>query len=85
MGDLYSDTKIAAETAAEREAKQTGIELVILRPTMIYGPESPSWTEIPFASISRGLPVAIGSGEDLVDPVYVEDVAQAFRARRLRT
>ncbi len=78
VGDLYGDTKIAAERAARRDAGRTGIELVILRPTMIYGPESPSWTEVPFASISRGLPVVIGPGEDFVDPVYVEDVAQAF-------
>ena len=78
VGDLYSDTKIAAEKAAKREAERAGIDLVILRPTMIYGPESPSWTEIPFASISRGLPVVIGNGKDLVDPVYVDDVAQAF-------
>ncbi len=78
VGDLYGDTKIAAERAAWHEAGRARIELVVLRPTMIYGPGSPSWTEVPFASISRGLPVVIGSGEDLADPVYVEDVARAF-------
>ena len=78
VGDLYSDTKIEAEKVARREAGRVGVELVVLRPTMIYGPESPSWTEVPFGAISKGLPVAIGSGEDLADPVYVEDVAQAF-------
>ncbi|HET7478352.1 MAG TPA: SDR family NAD(P)-dependent oxidoreductase [Rubrobacteraceae bacterium] len=78
VGDMYGDTKIAAERAARREAERLGIELVVLRPTMIFGPESPSWTEEPFAAISKGLPAIIGSGEDLVDPVYVEDVARAF-------
>ena len=78
VGDLYSDTKIEAEGVARREAGRAGVELVVLRPTMIYGPESPSWTEVPFGAISKGLPVAIGTGEDLADPVYVEDVAQAF-------
>lgn len=78
VGDLYGDTKIAAEQAARREAERLGVELVVLRPTMIFGPESPSWTEEPFAAISRGLPTIIGSGEDLLDPVYVEDVARAF-------
>ena len=76
--DLYSDTKIEAEEVARREAGRAGVELVVLRPTMVYGPESPSWTEVPFGAISKGLPVAIGNGEDLADPVYVEDVAQAF-------
>ena len=78
VGDLYGDTKIEGEKAARREAERAGVELAILRPTMIYGPESPSWTEIPFDSISKGLPVVIGTGEDLADPVFVEDVARAF-------
>lgn len=78
VGDLYGDTKIEGEKAAWREAKKAGVEVTVLRPTMIYGPESPSWTEIPFDSISKGLPVVIGSGEDLADPVFVEDVAKAF-------
>ncbi len=78
VGDLYGDTKIEAEKAARQEARQGGIELTILRPNMIYGPESPSWTEAPFAAISRGLPAIVGDGEDLVDPVYVDDVARAF-------
>ena len=78
VGDLYSDTKIEAEGIARREAERLNVELVVLRPTMIYGPESPSWTEVPFGAISRGLPVVIGGGEDLADPIYVEDVARAF-------
>lgn len=78
VGDLYGDTKIAAERAARREAERLGVELVVLRPTMIFGPGSPSWTEEPFAAISKGLPAIIGGGEDLVDPIFVEDVARAF-------
>ena len=78
VGDLYGDTKIAAEAAARRVAAEMGIELVVLRPTMIFGPESPSWTEEPFAAISKGLPATIGTGEDFVDPIYVDDVVQAF-------
>jgi nucleoside-diphosphate-sugar epimerase len=78
VGDLYGDTKIEGERTARREAERANVELTTLRPTMIYGPESPSWTEIPFDTISKGLPIVIGDGEDLVDPVYVEDVACAF-------
>lgn len=78
VGDLYGDTKIEAERIARSEAERLGIELVVLQPTMIYGPRSPSWTLVPFEAISRGLPVIIGSGDDLADPVYVEDVARAF-------
>ncbi|CAN5752581.1 hypothetical protein BH23ACT11_BH23ACT11_20610 [soil metagenome] len=83
VGDLYGDTKIEAERVARREAEDAGVELTVLRPTMIYGPESPSWTEIPFDSLSRGLPVVIGDGEDLLDPIYVEDAARAFELAAL--
>ncbi|CAN5520395.1 hypothetical protein BH24ACT22_BH24ACT22_11820 [soil metagenome] len=78
VGDLYGDTKIEGERAARKEAGLSGVELTIMRPTMIYGPESQPWTEIPFDSIRKGLPIIVGNGEDLMDPVYVEDVAKAF-------
>jgi nucleoside-diphosphate-sugar epimerase len=78
VGDLYSDTKADAESVARAAASETGIELVVLRPAMIYGPGSPSWTVLPFEGIRNGTPMIIGSGEDLLNPVYVDDVARAF-------
>ena len=78
IGDPYGDTKLAAEQRAREVAAQEGIELVVLRPTMIYGPRSGSWTLIPIQTIRRGLPTVIGSGGDLLDAVYVDDVARAF-------
>ena len=74
----YSDSKVAAEKFAKTLAKEKGIELVILRPTMIYGPKSPSWTIRPFNIIQKGLPIIVGSGEDKLNAVYVDDVARAF-------
>ncbi len=78
VGDPYGITKIQGEQIAALEAQRHGIELTILRPTMIYGPGSPSWTVAPFEAIARGLPVVLGDGEALLDAVYVDDVAQAF-------
>jgi nucleoside-diphosphate-sugar epimerase len=78
VGDPYGDSKIAAERAAREVAAAAGLELVILRPTVIYGPASPSWTLVPFEAIARGRPVVIGDGEDLLDAVFVDDVARAF-------
>jgi nucleoside-diphosphate-sugar epimerase len=78
VGDPYSDTKAEAEKVAREEAKAAGIELVILRPSFIYGPASPPWTVGPFKLISKGVPVVIGDGNDVLDAVYVDDVARAF-------
>jgi len=78
VGDLYGDSKGQGERVARDEADGLGLELVILRPTMIYGPASPSWTVLPFETIQRGLPIIIGDGNDLLDAVYVDDVANAL-------
>lgn len=86
VGDAYGDSKIEAEEAAWAEVARLAQlggdvkapELVILRPTMIYGPASGSWTTAPVAGIARGLPIAIGDGSGLLDAVYVGDVARAF-------
>ena len=78
VGDPYGDTKIEGELIGVQTAQSLGVELVILRPTMIYGPRSPSWTEGPYNTIARGFPAILGDGQDLLDAVYVDDVAQAF-------
>jgi nucleoside-diphosphate-sugar epimerase len=78
LGDPYGDTKIGAEAQASEHTARASIELTILRPTMIYGPASPSWTVIPFGAIGKGLPVILGDGQDLLDAIYVDDVALAF-------
>lgn len=77
-GDAYGDTKLEGEQRARSCAAELEIELVVLRPTMIYGPRSGSWTLTPVQAIARGLPAVIGSGSDLLDAVYVEDAARAF-------
>lgn len=78
VGDPYGDSKIAAERAAHDAA--TTVEVVILRPTMVYGPGTNSWTLTPVRALARGLPMVFGDGEALLDAVYVDDVARAFVA-----
>lgn len=79
FGDPYGDTKIAGEAAARKVAAERGFELVIVRPTMIYGPRVASWTTTPLNLLKRGLPLLIGDGTALLDAVYVSDVANALR------
>lgn len=80
VGDPYGDSKVAGEAAAREALAGSGTELVVLRPTMIYGPASGSWTLAPVAALRRGLPVLLGDGSGLLDVVYVDDVAAAFAA-----
>src|SRR5690606_32160768 len=78
VGDPYADSKLRGEEAARSVLVESGTELVVLRPTMIYGPASGSWTLAPVAAMRRGLPVLLGDGSHRIDVVYVDDVAWAF-------
>lgn len=76
-GTAYGDTKIAAErVCADYTAR--GLSTVLLRPTIVYGPFSESWT-IEFARRLTGgrwlLPESDCNGR--CNLVYVDDVVQA--------
>lgn len=70
----YGRTKAAAE-AVVREAIP---EAVIVRPSVIFGPEDKFFNR--FAAMARLMPALplIGGGHGLVQPVFVGDVAEAI-------
>ncbi|MBY9066017.1 complex I NDUFA9 subunit family protein [Hyphomonas sp. WL0036] len=72
----YARTKAAAE-AAVREAIP---EAVILRPSIVFGPEDQFFNR--FANLARFAPFmpAIGGGKTKFQPVYAGDVAEAIAA-----
>ncbi|MFN3410063.1 MAG: complex I NDUFA9 subunit family protein [Limisphaerales bacterium] len=72
----YHQTKWAAEEAV----RASGLEWTILRPSLIYGPED-HFVNL-FARMARWSPVlpVMGSGNNLLQPVAVENVARAFVA-----
>jgi len=76
-GAVYGDSKIAAEEAVE-EYRSMGSNVAVLRPTIVYGPGSVSWT-VEFAErLLAG--TWLLSDEDtsgLCNLVYVDDVAAA--------
>ena len=76
-GREYGDSKIGAEAAC-REAIAAGQEVVVLRPTVVYGPFSDLWT-VEFAQRFRSgpfLPEADCRG--VCNLVYVDDVVGAM-------
>lgn len=62
--DFYGQSKAEAELQLLELAKQTGLEVVIIRPTLVYGPG----VKANFASllhlVSKGLPLPFGSVND---------------------
>jgi 2-alkyl-3-oxoalkanoate reductase len=74
--DLHADLKSAAEVVAER-AIRDGRDIIILRPGLIYGAGDLNFSKLARA-IARGKLVYIGSRDNIVPIVHVDDVVQAM-------
>jgi nucleoside-diphosphate-sugar epimerase len=73
----YAGWKVAAEASCAQAAAQ-GLEVVTLRPAIVYGPRSASWVELPARRLLSGRWGTLGTaGEGLCNLVHARDVAQA--------
>jgi len=79
-GNAYKDTKIAIEAALLGIVADRGLDLVILQPTIVYGPEGGAWTDSPVRELLTGEVVLPAHGEGLCNAVFVDDVCQAVIA-----
>jgi dihydroflavonol-4-reductase len=77
-GDIYQETKVEGERLAREAAARVGIELVIARPTGIYGPGDRRLFKM-FGQIARGRFVMLGSGRNFYHLTYVDDLCAGFR------
>ncbi|PWN06012.1 NAD-dependent epimerase/dehydratase family protein [Rhodohalobacter mucosus] len=74
----YPRTKALAEVRAKEMAEKYGLELSMVRPSMIYGPGHGIWSEGMFKNIMQGNPVYLGDGSAHFNPVYIDDVVDAI-------
>ena len=73
----YERTKAAGEEAARRSAAQTGLDLVVVRPSWVYGAGCPRTTKL-IRSLRKGRFFFIGDGRNLRHPVYIDDMLTAL-------
>ena len=66
----YADAKAAAEALVSRSA----FDWLIVRPTMVLGPDSPVLTGLKKLAMLP-LPIMFGPGTDPVEPIAVDDLA----------
>ncbi len=76
--DQYSRTKLRAELELAKFARTHAMEIVVVRPTCVYGPGIDAWTKMPLKLIRKGLPMMTGSGQGHIDVVHADDVVQAI-------
>jgi nucleoside-diphosphate-sugar epimerase len=70
----YAVTKSEGELALIDVAKAHGLSYTIIRPGMIYGAHSPTWTKLAFNIAKRKPTIFIGDGSGKSAPIYVDDV-----------
>lgn len=79
-GDAYARSKCEGERLAFERGAALGVEVVALRPSLIYGPGAPLWVVDYCERVRRGAVRLIDGGRGLANLVYLDDVVAALRA-----
>jgi nucleoside-diphosphate-sugar epimerase len=72
-GDIYQETKLEGENIARAAARETSMEVVIARPTGIYGPGDRRLLKL-FRGVARRRFVILGDGEIFYHLTYIDDL-----------
>ena len=78
--DPYGVSKWEAEQALQRVAQETGLEVVIVRPPLVYGPGVKGNFISLFAAIDKGIPLPLAGANNARSLVYVGNLVDALIA-----
>lgn len=78
--DPYGISKWQAEQALRRIAQETGLEIVIVRPPLVYGPGVKGNFISLLAAIDRGIPLPLAGANNVRSLVYVGNLVDALIA-----
>ena len=73
---FYGKSKLAGELRLREAAGKSGLDHMVLRPAMVYGPGAPGWAPL-FAAVRRGRLDGPGDGSNLFSVCYVENLIDA--------
>ena len=77
-GDVYQETKLAAERLAREFGERHALEVTIVRPIGIYGPGDTRFLKM-FRGIARGRFPILGGGRVFYHLTYISDLVNGFR------
>jgi nucleoside-diphosphate-sugar epimerase len=80
LDDVYGKAKAAAETSLAELAPRTRLELVILRPPLVYGPRVRANFLALMRAIAKGWPLPLASIDNRRSLVYVGNLCDAIAA-----
>jgi nucleoside-diphosphate-sugar epimerase len=76
-GDVYQVTKLEGERLARETGTRTGVEVVIVRPTGIYGPGDVRLLKL-FRGVARRRFPILGDGRIYYHLTYIDDLVDGF-------
>ncbi len=79
-GDAYGLSKAEGEQLAFELGRARGVEVVVLRPTLVYGPAAPYWVVGYFDRVKREELALVDGGTGLANLLFVEDLVDAMLA-----
>jgi nucleoside-diphosphate-sugar epimerase len=77
-GDAYQRSKVEGERLGWEASERCGVELVVARPSGIYGPGDTRLLKL-FRGIARRRFVTLGSGDIFYHLTYIDDLVEGFR------
>lgn len=77
-GDVYQVSKVKGEEEARAAAHRTGVEVVIARPSGIYGPGDRRLLKL-FRGVARRRFVILGDGRIFYHLTFIDDLVEGFR------
>lgn len=78
--DPYAISKLQAEQVLQSIAGETGLEVVIVRPPLVYGPGVKGNLFRLLAAIDKGIPLPLAGANNLRSFVYVGNLVDALAA-----
>ena len=76
--DPYAVSKLQAEQVLQRISDETGLEVVIVRPPLVYGPGVKGNFFRLLAAIDKGIPLPLAGAHNLRSLVYVGNLVDAL-------
>jgi nucleoside-diphosphate-sugar epimerase len=75
--NVYEETKAAGESLAINFAENYNLPVTVARPSMAYGPGDLHLLRW-FRSIKKGYYRIVGNGDNLLHPIYIDDVIEGL-------
>jgi len=76
FADVSNYPYARSKQAAEKFVETSGLQYAIVRPTIIFGHQSPIWQN--FLTMARSpVPFVFGNGRTKIQPIHVDDLIQA--------